>query len=93
MASGVLMPNPLTTLDDLLDDGDEDHLICGCRPALTMCGRYDPDVKLVLYKDLDPGCCKDCVKIWEGNGCGACGCSASNACGPCLRRYHEATFD
>lgn len=79
-----------TSLDELLDD-DTEHLICGCRPHLTLCGCYDPSSDVVIFKDNGPDDCADCVKVWESTGCGVCGCCSSWACVPCQQRYQQAT--
>lgn len=81
-----------TSLEELLDN-DDNHLICGCRPHITMCGVYDPSSNVVIFKDKHPDDCEDCVKVWESTGCGVCGCNSNWACPPCLQRYqrHLAT--
>ena len=74
---------------DELPNKEDDHLICGCRPHFTMCGRYDPSNEIVIFKDPHPNDCEDCVKLWESRGCGACGCNSSWACPPCMQRYQR----
>lgn len=70
---------------------DVEHLICGCRPHFTLCGGYDPDVTVVVYKDPSPEVCDDCAELWGSRGCTVCRCSADYACEPCLERYLAAT--
>lgn len=79
---------PEVSLDELLDE-EEDHFICGCRPQITLCGRYEPSTDPILYIDEGPNDCEDCVKVWQSRGCGACGCNSDWGCPPCLQSYQR----
>lgn len=78
--------------DEVVDEDeceDDDHLVCGCRPQLTICGRYDPDMDAVTYLEHQPNDCAACWQVWQSTGCGSCGCCSSWSCEPCKRRYQE----
>lgn len=82
-------------IEEMETDVDpDDHLICGCRPQLSLCGRYDPDNTSVVYSD-DEDTCVDCMKVWKSYGCGACGCNHRRSCERCWARYqlHQAATD
>ena len=85
----------LPVLDELMDgdDCDCDHLVCGCRPTITMCGIYDPAVTFVRYAEICDDDCPACVQIWSTRGCGACGCRADWSCEPCVARYYGGGDD
>lgn len=86
----------LSTAPDEVTQETEDieHLVCGCRPPITMCGVYLPDVTSVVYGDeCGPNDCEDCFKVWRSRGCGACSCNSTGSCTPCWDRYHAACTD
>lgn len=78
---------PDVSLDELMGRGDEDHLICGCRPQFTLCGGYNPTNVTVVYSDAGPNDCAACTRVWNTSGCGVCLCNANYGCGPCVARY------
>lgn len=78
------------SLDELLHD-EVEHLVCGCRPTIHLCGSYDPDATTVYFKQTDDGDCPDCLKVWNTSGCGSCGCNLNWACVDCQIRYHKST--
>lgn len=78
------------------DIDPDDHLICGCRPQLSLCGRYDPNANgAIQYVEITDQWCKDCVKVWKSHGCGSCGCSYHSVCNTCWPRIylHQAATD
>ena len=77
-----------------------DHVACGCRPHLSMCGTYRPHVKEIeFYADQpaeDDGepvsqWCQDCLVMWHTHGCGSCGCRATKLCWICVDTLQSAT--
>lgn len=62
---------------------DPDHLACGCRPHMCLCGSYIPEATQVFWVDEDDNICKPCLQVWNGAGCGACGCRKGNECRVC----------
>lgn len=65
-----------------------DHVACGCRPQIDMCGRYSPQVTGVEFPELssDPRprqWCDQCLVVWNTYGCGNCGCRAVALCPLC----------
>lgn len=72
--------------DELCDNGkDFTHLACGCRPALTHCGKYQPGITGVDLVQSADNLCGACLKVWENMGCGACPCGPWRICGACIR--------
>lgn len=78
----------------LLEPGEDqdEHLICGCRPQISLCGTYDPNAHGVVYGDPTDRDCPDCRKVWKAHGCGSCGCNHRVSCDKCWARYqlHQA---
>ena len=80
------------SLSELLGRDEEwDHLICGCRPTIMLCGMFDPGNTAVLYEKVSglPDC-EQCTQVWHSTGCGACSCSARQSCQPCRDRYFSS---
>lgn len=72
-----------------LEDTDEDHLVCGCRAHITMCGIYVPDSEEAEFLPDGAQVCPACEQVWDSIGCGICGCCSTWSCGPCQRRYFK----
>ena len=81
---------PEVSLDKLLDTGQDDHLVCSCRPQFTLCGQYDANSTSVVYDVSSDKDCAECMKVWQSTGCGVCRCHATWSCGPCRSRYYAS---
>lgn len=72
-----------------------DHIACGCRPQLSLCGIYSPKVQgVVLTADSvqqAPRWCHDCLVVWEQWGCGNCDCGSQQLCDICEAAVPSAT--
>lgn len=69
------------------DIDPDDHLVCGCRPQLSLCGTYHPGGNSIIYGEDRPHTCRDCAIVWKRHGCGACGCKRGRSCQQCWTRY------
>jgi hypothetical protein len=62
----------------------ETHIACACRPAITYCGCYSAEASAeVTTFESEPNWCAGCMDIFEGSGCGLCGCRFGALCGAC----------
>lgn len=65
-----------------------DHVACGCRPHMGMCGNYSPEVTSIEFPEFsaDPRprqWCDQCLVVWNTSGCGNCGCREVKLCALC----------
>lgn len=77
----------IQTIEEIMGSHD-DHLICGCRLQMALCGMYFPNNNTLIYEDFTPNDCPGCVQVWLSNGCPICGCNSEFSCDPCVARYH-----
>lgn len=73
-----------TGLTQEIDPPDETHIACACRPEIAFCGRYSPnaDVETTTIEQ-ELAWCAGCLTIFEGLGCGICGCRSGWPCPLC----------
>ena len=82
--AGAVLPDPVIVPAGILElaYGDShDHIICPCRPKMDLCGRFCPEVAVVM--DVDGTECPVCLDIWLNGVCPGCGCSKDETCERC----------
>lgn len=69
-----------------------DHVACGCRPPMGMCGVYKPEMTDIEFLETPQESppqeplrqwCDQCLVVWNTHGCGNCGCRAVALCALC----------
>ena len=70
---------------------DEAHISCFCRPQVTHCGMYTPQHCFieVVGMDSERVWCFGCLVVFEGNGCGICGCKFGALCDTCDAAFQQ----
>lgn len=63
---------------------DVDHIFCGCRPYVMLCGKYDDGP--VTKEGIDGSECPECLRIWNGDNCPVCPCTKDRQCDSCERK-------
>jgi hypothetical protein len=60
------------------------HITCACRPAISYCGRYSAGASAeVTTFEAESVWCTECMGVFEGTGCGLCGCRYGALCNAC----------
>ena len=61
-------------------DDDIPHLVCPCRPLMTLCGAYDDQPISDVAADGTE--CRECWRVLK-RGCPGCGCRLYHRCARC----------
>jgi len=73
----------------------ETHIACFCRPEMTHCGRWTPGEVRIDVTTLEAEVaservwCAGCLNVFEGNGCGVCGCKFGALCDTCNAAFEQ----
>lgn len=74
-----------------------DHVACGCRPHITMCGAYNASVAAIVEAAVFPedassreAWCQPCLIVWMEYGCGNCVCGPYGLCHICQAAQQPA---
>jgi hypothetical protein len=73
----------------------ETHIACFCRPDMTHCGQWTPGNRVIDVTTLEAErqaqrvWCAGCLNVFEGNGCGICGCRLGLLCDTCEAAFQQ----